>query len=206
MKYSILYRFAAFYYKNSPQQRSHFYRYQSWLKKKCSEIPAIHLLENNSDLALAQDLSRFAPLESADMNSRDMAHKLKEWNQSLPNDRLFYKMLMDQWLMWESFATKTLEFFFNSKEGKEWFRKRKTLTDRPPRFELDIPFKRSKAAALAHERKVKDLLRENPLLRYQDLGALKVKNAQPICERFPHQAYHREFFLKQIANDFALSR
>jgi len=205
MNHTIIYRIADFMQKQNLANRSHFYRYRSWLDKKCSEIKALHFIREGSELEVVRTLSLCAPLAASDFKNKQLP---EAWRQSMarfPADRNFYKMIIAQWNLWASFKSQTLEAFLKSKSGKNWYEQRSFLKDRRPLFELDRPYRRTKASSLQHEQDVKAFIRKNPLLTFKDLRRLEIKNAQPIYERFPQRELHRELYLKKIASDFARS-
>jgi len=111
-------------------------------------------------------------------------------------------MLFSQSQVWKKYESHKLEDFLHSSEAKEWLKSAMAL-GRKPLFEFDRSYYPSKSAALNHSQRVRDLLREQPLLRYADLKELKIKNAQKIIEGFSALPYLRTEKLKLIRASFA---
>ncbi len=202
MKYSTLWGLSAWLHTKNPILKSHFYRHRSLLRQKCSLFLGIHFMTSHPARLLCQELSKYAPLEPADLTDQKMANLLRDWNKDFPRDRHFYRMALLQFNLWEAFASKAIEEFIHSKEGERWFQARSRLQKiRKPLFELDIPYYGSDAAAIAYETGVKSMIRSAPLLTYKDLRSIGVKNAQAIYERFPHRAVYRERFLSSLSSN-----
>lgn len=177
--------------------RATFYRHRRLLDTPCREIAIQNFFKSKEQLAHLESLCLYSPLLINDIEpSKLNIHRTIPFHK-LPSDPNFFRFLKRQMNLWNAFKDKTLREFIQSSEGQYWF-KRRRLLKRRPLFELDAPYKVSKRSALAYELKVRSLLRKYPLLRWEDLKALGVKNAQPIYQRFPQRALYRERLLKKL--------
>lgn len=187
-----LWKLADYVYTKNPKLKSFFYRHQNWLNKKCSDYPALDPFDFSKDVM--RELALYGPCEDLEISRAVLEITRKHHT---PNDPKFYRMLLSQAEIWRAFQDKPLQFFFESDAAKTWHRRRKKL-GRKALFEFDTPYKKSKAQALDDELKVRNLLRKNPLLRFEDLKRLGVRNSQAILERFPYLSMHRENYLKSL--------
>ena len=187
-----LWKLANYVYTKNPKLKSFFYRHKSWLNKKCCEYPAFEPFHFSKDLL--RELALYGPCENSEI-SKPVFETLRKYNA--PKDPKFYRMILSQAEIWSGFQNKPLLFFLESDAAKSWHSSRKKL-GRKALFEFDMPFKKSKTQALDYEMKIRDLLRKNPLLRFEDLKRLGVRNSQAILERFPYLSMHRENYLKAL--------
>lgn len=195
----IFFKLARFMHHSSPQLKSFYYRHRALLQKKCGEISAQTFFKSEAEWNLFKQQYRYGPLQFSDLSPSTNRKALEKIVKSFPKDPKFYAFFKNQMDLWIKFSDQSLEDFLKSTEGKRWFERRKLLK-RKPLFELDAPYKTSKRSALEHESKVRGLLRKHPLLRWEDLRDLGVKNAQAIVQRFPQRAFHRQNFLKKLTS------
>lgn len=188
----------ATYLSSKPSKlRVHFYRNRHLLNESCKNIQIQNLIHNESDLNLLQQQCLYGPLTVDDCTTPIERSALRRWKSKLPQDPKFFRLFATQLKIWKQFEDKTLLEFLDSPEGRAWYRGRKKLK-RAPLFELDCHYKVSKSSALRHECRIRELLRKQPLLRWEDLRDLGVKNAQSIFQRFPQRALHRSRYLKNL--------
>jgi hypothetical protein len=192
-----LFKIARYLRKPNPSLKAHFYRKRGMLEVRCSEIQIAPWMKSVRELRVAADLAKFGPLMPQDFPEKQDRKIASKWLNRLPQDRNYFKLLCDQQVLWRSFRDRTLEDFLNSHEGKRWYRMRLQMT-RKPTFELDMPYKRTKEEAYKNELKVREMIRENPLLQWVDLKKMNVRNAQAIYERFPHRELYRERVLADL--------
>lgn len=200
----ILYKLFAYQESSDPSLRSHYYRHRSILQKKLSEIPFAPWF-GEKDAELIRLLSKFGPLEPADLQNQSQQSKLRKWNQILPQDPHFFRMLEGQMQLYKNFSESSIERFFESPEAKAWALQRAKL-NRPPLFELDQFFKSSKTPALHREKVARALLRSQPLLRLIDLQEMGLKNAQTIWERFPFRELYRRSYLDSLKSNLSAGK
>lgn|GEM_PF-6839855 len=182
--------------KNRSRQ-SHYYRKRHLLSTACSDIKIFPWINEDSDEELLKILSQYAPLNALDLENKKLSYKLNSWNKTLPHDQKFFKMCLKQLSFWKSLSSKTLKDFIYSPEGENWYRKRKQLK-RKSFFELDMPYKSTKTSALIRCQKARQLMREYPLLRWEDLRQLGLRNAQAIYENFPFRKHYRQLYLENL--------
>lgn len=179
------------------RQRSHFYRYRSLLKEKCSEVSLHPKIALQTKCKLFSQLALFGPLEPRDLADQDSKQLLAILNQCFPRDPKFYRSLLSQLSLWESCSEETLQSFLESDKGYQWTLQR-TKMKRPALYELDLPYKRSKIPALENLQKGREILREQPFLRLEDLRQLGIRSPQKLLEGFPQLELHRQKKLKEI--------
>lgn len=200
----VFYRLGEYLIDSKPSYQTHFYRYRHLLKKPLKDLNFCDWASQEHEWKLAQELSLYAPLRPEDLKDQDLRRILRQWKKAaLPEDPKFYQMLLRQNRIRTQYSDLSLEKFLGSKEGLQWLAKRKRLK-RKPLFELDQPYKKSKQSSLKLKSEVRDLIRRNPLLRFEDLKALKIRNAQALLDSFPHRFYHRDSFLKALGEGFSV--
>lgn len=190
--------------KKNPKIKSHFYRHQKLLLSKCSHLKHFHFVRTAHEESLLKILATSAPLLETDFENMEWKLIFRKWSKLFPSDRKFYSMALKQYELWKTFSEKTLLEFLSSEAGQNWFALRKRLKRRAL-FELDIPYKQSKEAALSYELQIRNLIRSNPLITYADLTALGVRNAQKIYESFPQREFLRKTHLQKIKIEFEIS-
>ncbi|MDB5037269.1 MAG: hypothetical protein JWQ35_797 [Bacteriovoracaceae bacterium] len=193
----ILFKLSLFIDGNSPSLRSHYYRHQKILETKCGSFVVCKWLKTDQEFEFAKTLSDYGPLLREDLEHKFPKNLINKFSH-LPNDPKFFTMTLKQMSLWKKFKDSRLIDFLKSEEGIRWRNLRKKI-NRKPAFELDQLFKSSKRSSLAYETSVRALIRKNPLLTYKDLKLLKVKNVQPIWERFPQRDLHRRKLLLDLS-------
>lgn len=194
---SIIFKLAQFLERETPALRSHYYRYRNLFQKPLSDIDLLGEFSSKKNRDLLFLMSAYGPLQISDIESLELRKILSRWLKQYPQDPKFYRHTYEilQWI--EENSNLSLLKFMKTPQFLGWMQKRSRLK-RAPAFEMDSHYKSSKQSALAHELKVRNILRKNPLLRYEDLKLLGVKNLQPILERFPQLALHRKLFLEKL--------
>ncbi len=201
--YDTLYKLGLYIHTHSRKLRSHYFRNRSLLKKKCQSFEATPEFTSEAHQRVLMASEVHGSCLESDFESHSEKSVLQEWMNRFPDDPRFYRMLRQQMNLWKAFGDKTVEEFLRSREGVQWLQRRKKLKRRPT-FELDRTFRASKQAALLYERKVQRLIRENPLLRWEDLKTMGIKNAQKIVGRFTPMKNLRKKFLRELSRNFSL--
>jgi hypothetical protein len=197
-----LFKLARFLKNTSAKDRSHFYRFRHLLDKKLEEVAAILFLSSEEEVKLATHLSLYSPITENDLSSKVEIQIFRKWKKIFPQDKKFFKMVLKQYEILKRYKDASVKSFLESKEGEEWYRNRRQL-NRTSLFELDQPYKKSKTIAIHHEKKVRQLIRNNPLIRWEDLRDLKIKNAQTIFQNFPARQIYRDAFLQKLKTRLA---
>lgn len=195
---NIIFRLSSALLERKNSSKSFFYRNRHLLEAPCKQISLQALLTHPEAKTLLSELSKFAPLQALDLSDNTRAQLLQDWNKTFPQDKKFYQMMKQQLEIWEGFSDKPLQEFIESPEGKTWYEKRRGLK-RPAVFELDMPFKKTKQSALINSEKIRSIIRSFPLIRYEDLKELGLKNLQPVFENFPQRELHRTRYLTEIS-------
>jgi len=181
--------------------RSSLFRAQRELQKPISHWRSSLIPMNEPQIRMATHLARYAPLHESDFDSskdRDIFLQFKNLSQ----DRAFFSMLVEQDALYKKFQNISFMDFLKTDEGKKWSSTARRLKA-PPRLPLEAPYYPTRSASLRHEIATKRILRANPLLRYVDLRAMGIRNAQAVMERFPHLELHRRKYLKKLASTLA---
>lgn len=188
-----LYRYCI---KEDSSARSNYYRYRSWLEKP---LKSIAFADWWSDLGqeLAEELASYGPLHPDDISQTKKRQLLEAWQKFLPKDPAFFEMLVRQHQLYMRLSELPLKDVIRDQQLQESFESRNNW-NRSALFELDRDYRSSKGVSLERKMKVRQLLRENPLLRYKDIKALGVKNAQAQIESFPQLEWHRQNFLQKL--------
>lgn len=197
---NIIFRLSEALLDRRKTSKSFFYRHRHLLEALCKNICLQPLLKNSEAESLLSELAKFAPLQALDLNNEAQAKLLQDWNKIFPQDKKFYQMMKQQLELWQDFAEKPLREFIESRDGQSWYKKRMRLK-RPATFELDLPFKKTKKSAYLNTEKIRNIIRTHPLIRYEDLKELGLKNLQPVFENFPQRELHRTRFLTQISHE-----
>ncbi len=187
--------------KRSLSRKSFWHRHRHLLELPCGSVRLKNWPLTTEQLEVAQILAQCAPLKIEDFKTSAQKKIYRQWKR-LPQDPKYFKMLVEQDLLWRKLSHTTLMDFFGSPQAKLWYRGR-SRSNRKAYFEFEAAYKASRKRALLYEASIKDLLRKNPLLRYQDLKVLGVKNAQVIMEKFPQLAQYRESALKVVAKNLS---
>lgn len=202
--FNTIYKLAAYLLEKKEIYRSFFYRHRNLLDEKCKNIPIG--IEGHQDQVIEyfEILELAAPFEIIEL-PENCAQFLK-WNKHLIliEDPKFFHSSLSHLKLWKEFSNTSLKFFLQSSDGSNWYEKRKRLK-RQAHFELDTPFKRTKKTALENIKQIRNVLRQNPLLRYQDLQELEMKNAQAVIESFPALQIYRAEFLEKLKHSLPLS-
>lgn len=190
-----LFKLAQFINTKNTSLRSHFYRHRRILTKYCGEMSGWIPIESEHELEFVNELAKYGPLQESDLErSRE---SISRRYRTFPQDSKFFQMLLKQRALFRNFKNKSVEEFILSREGRTWLSSRTQMT-RIATFELDRPYKRTKASARRHEEQIRQIIRLNPLLAFSDLRRMGARNLQPIWERFPHHENHRKRALDQI--------
>lgn len=196
--YEILWKLSSHLRGKSNRYRSHFYRYKHLLTKKCGTLQGVWFLSRPEEIKLAEILSNHAPLLPEDVISGEQKRLLLQWNRIFPGDKKFFKTALQQERLWKKYKNYSIEQFLQSEDAEDWMRKRNRIS-RKPLYELDMLYKTTKKSATSHEAKIRNLMRENPFLRWEDLRRLGVKNSQSIYRNFPQRKLHLDLALMDLS-------
>ena len=193
--------------KKKPSHQAFYYRNRKFLSKRCGEIPLSTWWNTSSkfDRKLANLLGTFGPLDSRDLKDPKMRRRLLEWKKHCPMDPAFFRHFLRWEKVWRDHSGLPLSAFMQSEVFESWVSKRKRLK-RKTYFELDGPYRPSNPKVLKQRLAIKALIRRQPLLRYEDLKALKIKSAQKIFEGLPDLKRTRLKYLQRLQRQMARSK
>ncbi|MBN8461687.1 MAG: hypothetical protein J0M01_02550 [Dechloromonas sp.] len=197
-----LFKLTRYFYKKIDSDRSHFYRFHHWLDRKCSEITSLSHLQTKEEIELCKRLCLFAPIAESDLENKTHKNIYQIWKRKFPQDKKFFQMMLGQKNIWNKFSNQSLKTFLESEECKKWFKNRSQLK-RKSTFELDTCFKKSKEKAKNYEQSLQKIMRDNPLLRWEDLRSMGVKNAQSIYQNFHAKKHYQNVFLLKLKSQIA---
>lgn len=193
---NTLFKLASYHHSKTSRLRSHFFRHRHLLQLPCHQLEKFAFTATSEDLPIIRQMAQDAPLLASDLDEKsslEFLNKHPRW----PNDRAFYKNLLQQLEIWRRFSNRNLLEFLESDLGQKWYASRSRMS-RIPLYELDCPYRATRPEVFAHELRVKALLRTNPLLRFSDLKALGIANAQKILENYPALVKHRRTYLERL--------
>ncbi|PIR21790.1 MAG: hypothetical protein COV44_11230 [Deltaproteobacteria bacterium CG11_big_fil_rev_8_21_14_0_20_45_16] len=197
--YDIFYKLYSYQRNKNRKLQAFYYRSRAILNRPCQEIPLCSWWNPKSklDRKLASLLARSGPLDSRDLSDTKMRRRLLLWKKSCPMDPAFFRHFLKWEKVWREYSRFSLWEFMQSAVFKSWYQKRSRLKRRSY-FELDAPYRASKVEVLNERLAVKALLRSQPLLRFEDLKAMKIKNAQLIMKGLPDLKKRRLDYLKKL--------
>lgn len=191
-----IFKLAKYLESRDPRLRSFHFRHKNLLLQKLRNLKFQNWPLNEKEEEVAKKLMQCCFANEKDFADASERRVLKKW-KLFPRDRNFYKMLISQQKLWFESSELTLDEFLKSPAAKKWVSSRERL-QRPALFPLDQCFKSASRGVLENERRVLNLLRKHPLLRYQDLKKMRIPNAQKIIENFSALEMHREKLLEKL--------